>query len=401
MTPNFNLMAEPLDEGLVKVFLRISRGKESADVTILSKVPENLWREVKNGLEDQSISYIKEIQNTPLYNNNKDRLSVIYYNTLLCKISTMLEHTTSNMLNRSFDIKTLVGSCSAQTKLNDIAIESNNEHYSLEDVLSRIESSTTNIMGSYTKRLYRYLRDRIEEGTEPGKSLKTSINVHNMRKVLGVGTKYDSVTDLDRRVIYKVCEIINSDGDIYILNVNKDRKVNASKYTITYELKLYDKTYPKFSLTYTKSPNRKVPSSLSYTSAANIRKSGRMTFKAKDLPEKLAYISERRAFIYEVDLDIWNHDIIPGSNVYFLVKDNKVVYVGKSNNELHKRIAKHLSSKDFNRLLFIPGPALDSKLKVLEAYFIHKLIPAENKTLNLLFEERIVMGDPMLQKYIE
>ncbi len=61
--------------------------------------------------------------------------------------------------------------------------------------------------------------------------------------------------------------------------------------------------------------------------------------------------------------------------VYFLVKGERVVYVGQSTNIL-TRIATHQQAKDFDRFAFVPCARED--LDVLESLYIHGLRPAMN-----------------------
>jgi len=61
--------------------------------------------------------------------------------------------------------------------------------------------------------------------------------------------------------------------------------------------------------------------------------------------------------------------------VYFLVKGNRVVYVGQSVN-VYSRAANHFNNKTFDSWSFIPCEEKD--LDVLESLYIHFLQPAQN-----------------------
>ena len=63
--------------------------------------------------------------------------------------------------------------------------------------------------------------------------------------------------------------------------------------------------------------------------------------------------------------------------VYFLIKNNSVVYVGQSVN-IFARINSHFSTKDFNSFSFIQCKKTD--LDKLESLYIHYLKPPQNAT---------------------
>ncbi|RUR26795.1 hypothetical protein ELY33_16950 [Vreelandella andesensis] len=67
------------------------------------------------------------------------------------------------------------------------------------------------------------------------------------------------------------------------------------------------------------------------------------------------------------------------TGVYFLIKDENVVYVGQSVNII-SRVAAHVKQKDFDRFAFVPCDAQD--LDVLESLYIHFLQPELNGLLN-------------------
>ena len=63
--------------------------------------------------------------------------------------------------------------------------------------------------------------------------------------------------------------------------------------------------------------------------------------------------------------------------VYFLVRDNVVVYVGKANNGPGGRVEQHQKSKDFDRVLFLAVPK-DQLLEVEKHFRLH-LTPEYNQ----------------------
>lgn len=64
--------------------------------------------------------------------------------------------------------------------------------------------------------------------------------------------------------------------------------------------------------------------------------------------------------------------------VYFLLKDNEVVYVGQSGN-VFSRCSSHVSCKDFDSISWIP--CIKSELNNLEADFIVKIKPKLNASM--------------------
>jgi predicted GIY-YIG superfamily endonuclease len=89
----------------------------------------------------------------------------------------------------------------------------------------------------------------------------------------------------------------------------------------------------------------------------------------------------KRAFLDVTDLYSENEIIgtsIPlpeTSGIYFLIKDNVIVYVGQSKN-VHRRLQEHLSSKAFDRINIIECSIND--LNRLETLYIKKLKPILN-----------------------
>jgi hypothetical protein len=81
---------------------------------------------------------------------------------------------------------------------------------------------------------------------------------------------------------------------------------------------------------------------------------------------------------------IYEMDISYPPAVYFLVKDNKVVYIGQSI-RLASRISQHWQEKDFDRILYIPVPK--EKLNVIEGALINHFKPELNSTVPKLYNE--------------
>src|SRR5579863_1939382 len=86
----------------------------------------------------------------------------------------------------------------------------------------------------------------------------------------------------------------------------------------------------------------------------------------------------------------------PESGIYFLYRDNEIVYIGKSN-DIYFRISTHISEgkKIFDRASFIRHPVNDN-LPVLEKYLIETFLPEYNKDMatqkikNAIKEKRLL-----------
>jgi len=64
--------------------------------------------------------------------------------------------------------------------------------------------------------------------------------------------------------------------------------------------------------------------------------------------------------------------------IYFLLKDNRLVYVGQSNNNVLQRINDHLSNKDFDEV-FYKSFSVEGVMDEYEKKFIMKYRPKYNK----------------------
>jgi excinuclease UvrABC nuclease subunit len=88
----------------------------------------------------------------------------------------------------------------------------------------------------------------------------------------------------------------------------------------------------------------------------------------KNIPE--VFFTENE--ILENKLSI--QDVIR-SGVYFLIKNERIVYVGQSVN-IYSRIADHYKNKFFSDVFSVPCPR--SNLDVLESMYIHTFSPELN-----------------------
>lgn len=69
-----------------------------------------------------------------------------------------------------------------------------------------------------------------------------------------------------------------------------------------------------------------------------------------------------------------------GIGVYFLIKDNEIVYIGKSV-DLRKRLGTHKRRIDFNRVFIIPHTGKDWLIDI-EITYIKKFQPILNQCVN-------------------
>lgn len=96
----------------------------------------------------------------------------------------------------------------------------------------------------------------------------------------------------------------------------------------------------------------------------------------------------------EVNLNSNVHFDIPGSFIYFLVREDTIVYVGQSHNNTLSRLKYHSNNKEFDRILIMSCPKV--KLNKVEHYFIYKFLPEYNKVLSI---KSIDLEDNDLNEY--
>lgn len=74
-------------------------------------------------------------------------------------------------------------------------------------------------------------------------------------------------------------------------------------------------------------------------------------------------------------------NILQQTGVYFLLKNNKIVYVGQTKRGFFNRISFHLkSNKEFDNFTFLP--IIEDELDFWENMYIVKFHPKYNKSLN-------------------
>lgn len=90
--------------------------------------------------------------------------------------------------------------------------------------------------------------------------------------------------------------------------------------------------------------------------------------------------------------------------VYFLIKNNEIVYVGQST-DIFSRISVHRKTKDFDSYNYILFPEVsDEKLNNLEAEYIGKFTPKYNRQIsnndiyNYVFDTEKLGYDAVNQK---
>lgn len=71
----------------------------------------------------------------------------------------------------------------------------------------------------------------------------------------------------------------------------------------------------------------------------------------------------------------FKYEDIKMTGIYFLLKGERIVYVGQSTN-LHTRLSHHQSRIDFDSVSFVSCDQED--LDVLESMYIHRLKPEKN-----------------------
>ena len=69
------------------------------------------------------------------------------------------------------------------------------------------------------------------------------------------------------------------------------------------------------------------------------------------------------------------------TGVYFLIRDSEIIYVGKTT-DLYNRLRRHVhDGRRFDHYNFLPCPP--EQLNELEAAYIARILPRENRVMNL------------------
>ncbi len=113
-----------------------------------------------------------------------------------------------------------------------------------------------------------------------------------------------------------------------------------------------------------------------------------MQVEAKKIPDviKIQCYDEKVTASDEIPIEISKIDSLfklpktlfnSGSCIYFLCKNERVVYVGQSEN-VHQRLVEHMKSKDFDAVFYLRVPA--HKMNKIESALISYLKPEYNKS---------------------
>lgn len=82
-----------------------------------------------------------------------------------------------------------------------------------------------------------------------------------------------------------------------------------------------------------------------------------------------------KVLLTEEEIVAGKQSYVKNSGVYFLIKGQRVVYVGQSVN-VYARVASHAPTKDFDSFTYIPLPVY--QLDAAESLYIHALKPEQN-----------------------
>lgn len=113
-----------------------------------------------------------------------------------------------------------------------------------------------------------------------------------------------------------------------------------------------------------------------------------MQVEAKKIPDviKIQCYDEKVTASDEIPIEISKIDSLfklpkslfnSGSCIYFLCKNDKVVYVGQAEN-VHQRLVEHMKTKDFDAVFYLRVPA--HKMNKIESALISYLKPEYNKS---------------------
>jgi hypothetical protein len=131
-----------------------------------------------------------------------------------------------------------------------------------------------------------------------------------------------------------------------------------------------------------------------------------MEFEAKKIPEliKIQCYDEnvtdtdnvpleisRITHLFKLPKSLFNS----GSCIYFLCKDEKVVYVGQAEN-VHQRLIEHMKTKEFDAVFYLHVPL--NKMNKIESALISYLKPLYNKTCLNGSNKSISIAESILNK---
>lgn len=117
---------------------------------------------------------------------------------------------------------------------------------------------------------------------------------------------------------------------------------------------------------------------------------GEHACNSDDVPIEISGVND----LFRIDQNIFNS----GPCVYFLVRDNKVVYIGQAEN-IFPRLHEHQKNKQFDRVFYIRVPL--NKLTKIESSLIGSLQPEYNITMKSQSNEKVIIAEGILNKKIE
>lgn len=132
-----------------------------------------------------------------------------------------------------------------------------------------------------------------------------------------------------------------------------------------------------------------------------------MEVEAKKIPDviKIQCYDEKVTANDDVPIEISRIDSLfrlpkslfnSGSCIYFLCKDEKVVYVGQAEN-VHQRLVEHMRAKEFDAVFYLRVPA--HKMNKIESALISYLKPQYNRTSFSVGNKDISLAESVLNTH--
>jgi len=432
MSPVLSLKVNDVSAESLNLFAVINFGDESCEILVRDYLSKSLWQKIDKELPSKGMNAIDYLQELPENSFWRETLWGIKTRLFFISALATIEYNFSTLYKIDFSLVSVKNSYNYYFKGRFNEESSINAWITLEDSQLRIldemssrdnlEKNTliSNIVSTYltstidysdnpadvyTKPLYELLYSKLKDKSET----IFRISVKNLREELNIQDRYSKFSDFDKYVLSRSVLTINNKTTLFITEV--DRIFNNTKKEIDFiEFHYSDLKGNKTPIKNTTdvrhttsiNPNRpktnivRVKKSKKTPKMEKRVKERNLKFirKSTKLPPQLVYLLRKNKRVDEVNLKSSVVFDIPGSFIYFLVREDVIVYVGQSYNNTLNRLKYHSNNKEFDRILIMSCPKV--KLDKVEHYFIYKFLPEYNKVLSI---KSIDLEDNDLNEY--
>jgi hypothetical protein len=432
MSPVLSLKVEDVSAESLNLFAVISFSNETCSILIRDYLSKSLWKKIDMQLPSKGINAIDYLQELPENSFWRETLWGIKTRLFFISALATVEYNFSSLYKIDFSLESVKNAYDSYFKgkfneessinawitledsklkiLDEMTSRDNLEKNSLiSNIVSSYLSSTVednnNSIDIYTKPLYELLYSKLKFKEET----VLKLSVKSLREALNMQDKYKKFSDFDKYVLTKSISSINQKTTLFITEV--DRIFNNTKKEIDFVEFHYSDLQSNETSSKSTTEVRHITSINSDRPKTNIvrvkksKKTPKIEKRVKErnlkfirkstkLPSQLIYLMRKNKRVDEVNLNSSVHFDIPGSFIYFLVREDTIVYVGQSHNNTLSRLKYHSNNKEFDRILIMSCPKV--KLNKVEHYFIYKFLPEYNKVLSI---KSIDLEDDDLNEY--